>query len=98
MADVIKRRIEPIMVSGQTLVMISLLILAHSSLLPRYCEVRTKDATKKANVMEPVIRRGKLDNSLDPKDGDADELADELELILSLEFLFIYPFEANLTE
>jgi hypothetical protein len=94
MAEVIKRHTDPIIVSGHTLVMISFLILAHSSLLPRYCDVRTKDAIKKAKVTEPDKRRGKLERSLDENDLEfvADDSVGELVLILST----IYPWNSFL--
>ncbi len=63
-----KRKIEPMIVSGHTLVIISFLIFAHSSLLPRDREVRTNEAIKKAKVVRPDKRRGKLESNLDQKD------------------------------
>jgi hypothetical protein len=50
MAEVIKRQSVPTRVSGQTLVITSLLIFSHVFSLPSALEVRMKEVTKKATV------------------------------------------------
>ncbi len=50
MAEVINRQRVPTRVSGQTLVMTSLLIFSHVFSLPSALEVRIKEVTKKTTV------------------------------------------------
>lgn len=74
------------MVRGQTFVMISRLIFAHSSLLPREREVSTNDVIKNPMVNKPDTIRGIF------LDHPKDESVEDVELIGSS----IYPWKSFL--